>query len=178
VTLRDVKRKALPELDDAFAREVGDFESVEALRSAVREDLEAEATREADADVRQKLMDEIIGANPFDVPPSWVRHMVTAYTEAYKVPDEEKEQFAARFRAVAERQVRRDLVVDSLAEREGLAASESELDDHVTALATRRGADAGQLYASLQKAGRLKEIERGITEDKVFTWLLSQNTVE
>ena len=44
--------------------------------------------------------------------------------------------------------------------------------------AARRGTDAGQLYASLQKAGRLKEIERGITEEKVFKWLFEQNTVE
>ena len=45
-------------------------------------------------------------------------------------------------------------------------------------VAEKRGADPGQLYASLQKAGRLKEIERSITEDKVFEWLLEQNTVE
>jgi trigger factor len=178
VTLRDVKRKALPELDDAFAREVGDFESMDALRRVVREDMEAEANREADADVRQKLVDEIIGANPFDVPPSWVKQMIGAYIEAYRVPDEEKEQFATRFRPIAERQVRRDLIVDTLAERERLTSTESELDDHLTELAGRRGADPGQLYASLQKAGRLREIERSITEDKVFTWLLSQNTVE
>jgi len=178
VTLRDVKRKALPELDDSFAREIGDFESVDALRTVVRGDLEAEAKREADADVRQKLIDEIIGANPFDVPPSWVRQMVQAYMEAYQVPEAEREQFQARFRSVAERQVRRDLIIDALAERENLASTEGELDDHVTELAARRGTDPGQLYASLQKAGRLKEIERGLTEDKVFTWLLAQNTVE
>jgi len=178
VTLRDVKRKALPELDDSFAREIGDFESVDALRTVVRGDLEAEAKREADADVRQKLIDEIIGANPFDVPPSWVRQMVQAYMEAYQVPEAEREQFQARFRSVAERQVRRDLIIDALAERENLASTEGELDDHVTELAARRGTDPGQLYASLQKAGRLKEIERSLTEDKVFTWLLAQNTVE
>src|SRR5690606_14701517 len=72
VELKDVKRKALPDLDDAFAREVGDFESLDALRAAVRDDMQESATRESDAEVRQKLLDEIIGANPFDVPPSWV----------------------------------------------------------------------------------------------------------
>jgi len=178
VTLADAKRKSLPDLDDAFAREVGEFDSVDALRNAVREDLVNEATREADADVRQKIVDEIIGANPFAVPPSWVNQMVGAYIEAYQVPEAEREQFAQRFRAMAERQVRRDLVVETLAEREKLAASESELDDRIAELATRRGVDVGQLYASLQKAGRLKEIERGITEEKVFKWLLGQNTVE
>ena len=64
------------------------------------------------------------------------------------------------------------------AERETLTATESELDDRLAELAARRGTDVGQLYASLQKAGRLKELERGITEEKVFKWLLDQNTVE
>jgi trigger factor len=178
VTLADAKRKSLPELDDAFARELGEFDSVEALRNVVREDLANEAAREADAEVRQKLIDEIIGANSFDVPPSWVNQMVGAYIEAYQVPEAERDQFAQRFRAMAERQVRRDLVIDTLAEREKLASSESELDDRVAELASRRGTDVGQLYASLQKAGRLKEIERGITEEKVFKWLMDQNTVE
>jgi len=178
VTLADAKRKALPDLDEGFAREVGEFDSVDALRKAVRDDLEAEATREAEADVRQKLVDEIIGANPFDVPPSWVNQMVSAYLQAYQVPEAEKESFAARFHPMAERQVRRDLIVDTLAEREKLVATEGDIDDRVTELATRRGMDVGQLYASLQKAGRLKEIERGITEEKVFKWLLDQNTVE
>ncbi len=178
VTLADAKRKALPEMDDAFARELGEFDSVDALRKAVRDDLTTEATREADADVRQKLIEEIIGANAFDVPPSWVNQMVGAYVEAYQVPENERQNFAQRFRAMAERQVRRDLIIDTLSEREKLTATESELDDRVAELASRRGTDVGQLYASLQKAGRLKELERGITEEKVFKWLLDQNTVE
>lgn len=179
VTLRDVKRKSLPALDDDFAREMGEaFDSIVALRAAVRTDLEAEAKREADADVRHKIIDEILGANPFEVPPSWVNHMITAYGEAYQVPEGERQQFAERFRQMAERQVRRDLVIDVLAERETLAATEAELDDHIAEQATRRGTDPGKLYASLQKAGRLKELERGITEEKVFKWLLAQNTVE
>lgn len=178
VTLADAKRKSLPDLDDSFARELGEFDSVDALRKAVREDLTNNATREADAEVRQKLVDEIIGANPFPVPPSWVSQMVAAYIEAYQVPEGEREPFAQRFRAMAERQVRRDLVIETLADREKLAASESELDDRVAELASRRGTDVGQLYASLQKAGRLKEMERSITEEKVFKWLLDQNTVE
>ena len=178
IALHDVKRKTLPELDDAFAREVGDFESLDALKAAVRTDLERHAQRDSDADVRQKLVDEIIGANPFDVPPSWVRQLVDAYMQAYQVPDDQREHFANEFRPMAERQVRRDLVIDTLAEREKLVASESDIDDRVAKVAEERGADPGKVYASLQKAGRLREIERSITEDKVFGWLLTQNTVE
>jgi trigger factor len=178
VTVQDVKRKTLPDLDDAFAREVGDFESLDALRKAVRDDLETNAQRESESEVRQRLLDDIIGANQFDVPPSWVSQLVDAYANAYQVPEQEKDRFATEFRPMAERQVRRDLVIDTVAERESLTATEADLDDRIAETAAKRGGDPGQLYASLQKAGRLKELERNITEDKVFKWLLERNTVE
>ncbi|MGI9077346.1 MAG: hypothetical protein ACR2G6_08460, partial [Gemmatimonadaceae bacterium] len=133
---------------------------------------------EPDSQVRNRLMDDIIGANSFDVPPSWVTQMVQAYMEAYKIPEEEQERFKAELRPVAERQVRRDLVIDTLAARESLAATEAEIDDRIGEVAVKRNADPGKLYASLQKSGRLKEMERSITEEKVFDWLLKQNTVE
>jgi len=178
VTVQDVKRKALPELDDAFAREVGDFDSIDALRKAVRDDLEANAQRETESEVRQRLLDDIIGANAFDIPPSWVAQLVDAYANAYQIPEGEKDRFVTEFRPMAERQVRRDLVIDTVAERESLTATEADLDDRIAETAAKRGGDPGQLYASLQKAGRLKELERSITEDKVFKWLLERNTVE
>lgn len=178
VTLQDVKRKELPTLDDAFAREAGDFESLEALQTTIRSDLEESARRDAEASVRQQLLDEIAGANPFPIPPSWVNQLIDGYVQAYRVPDEERDRFAGEFRPVAERQVRRDLIIDTIAEREGLRATEADIDDRVAELAEKRGADPGQVYASLQKAGRLKEIEHGLTEEKVFKWLLDRNTVE
>jgi trigger factor len=177
VTLQDVKRKSLPTLDDAFAGEVGDFESLDALTTTVRKDLEENATREADAAVRQQLLDQIASANSFDVPPSWVSQLVDAYAQAYQIPDGEKDRFRAEFRTMAERQVRRDLIIDTIAEKEGLKATEADIDDRVSDVAQKRGADPGQVYASLQKAGRIKEIEQSITEDKVFTWLLERNEI-
>jgi len=178
VTLQDVKRKALPDLDDAFSREVGDFESLDALRAAVRRDLESHAERDADAGVRQQIIDQIVQANAFDVPPSWVTQLVDGYMKAYQIPEDERERFTAEFRPVAERQVRRDLIIDTLAEREKLKATEADVDERVAEVAQKRSADPGQVYASLQKAGRIQEIERAITEEKVFKWLIERNTVD
>jgi trigger factor len=177
VNLLEVKRKALPTLDDAFAREVGDFESLDALHSTVRKDLEEHASREADAAVRQQLVDQIAEANPFEIPHAWVNQLIDGYMNAYQVPEEEREKFRGEFRPVAERQVRRDLIIETIAEREGLKASESDIDERVAEVASKRGADPGQVYASLQKAGRLREIETSITEEKVFKWLLERNEV-
>jgi len=177
VHLLEVKRKSLPPLDDAFAREVGDFESLDALMSTVRKDLEDHASREADAAVRQQLVDQVASANPFDIPPSWVNQLIDGYLQAYQVPEDERDRFRAEFRPIAERQVRRDLIIETIAEREGLKATEADLDDRVAEVANKRGAEPGQIYASLQKAGRLREIEQSITEDKVFTWLMGRNEV-
>jgi trigger factor len=98
--------------------------------------------------------------------------------QAYRIPDDERDRFAGEFRPIAERQVRRDLIIDTIAENEGLRATEADLDDRIAELAQRRNAEPGQVYASLQKAGRLKEIEHGLTEEKVFKWLMERNTVE
>ena len=177
ITLNEVKRKSAPPLDDAFAREVGDFESLDALRTAVRSDMERHAEHEVEAGVRQQLIDQIISANAFDVPKSWVQQFVENYAEAYQVPKEQREQFAGEFRSMAERQIRRDLVIETIAEKEGLAATEKELDARISEQAERRGANPGQIYAQLEKSGRLKEMEKSITEDKVFKWLLDRNDV-
>src|SRR6185312_57564 len=127
--------------------------------------------------VRQQLVDQIAEANPFEIPTSGVKQLIDGYMNAYQVPDEEREKFAVEFRPVAERQVRRDLIIDTLAEREGLKATESDIDEPVADVASKRGADAGQVYAQLQKAGRLREIEQSITEDKVFNWLKERNEI-
>jgi trigger factor len=178
VTLHDVKRQELPALDDAFAREVGDFEGLDALRGAVRHDLEHEAAREADSQVRQALIGQIVEANNVPAPESLVHRLMHGYAEMYGIPQEQIEQFEQQFHPIAEAQVRRDLVLDALVEANSLRATESELDERIGRLAEARGVPAAQLYASLQKANRLSELERSITEDKVFAFLLQQSTVE
>jgi trigger factor len=177
ITLNEVKRKSAPPLDDAFAREVGDFESLDALRSAVRADMERHAEHEIEAAARQQLIDQIIAANSFDVPKSWVQQFVENYAQAYQVPEDQREKFSGEFRAMAERQVRRDLVIETIAEKQELSATEKDLDDRIAEQAEKRGANPGQIYAQLEKSGRLKEMERSITEDKVFKWLMDRNDV-
>src|SRR5205809_4502760 len=85
ITLHEVKRQQLPELDDAFAREVGDFESLEALRKVVREDLEKEAEREADAQLRRDLIDQIVQANRIVAPRPLVERALAVYAQAYTI---------------------------------------------------------------------------------------------
>jgi trigger factor len=177
LTLHEAKRQELPPLDDGFAREIGDFETVADLRKAVREDLEREAIREADTDVRRQLLEQIIAANNLEAPRPLVERLLASYAQVYEISDSQLERFAAEFRPIAEAQVRRDLVLDFVMETQKLQATEEELDARIAQLAERRKIEPGQLHASLQKTGRLRELERSITEEKILGHLLQQSTV-
>ncbi len=177
-TLHEVKRQQLPELTDDFAREVGSFETVDDLRKAVRHDLEESARREAEAELRSQLVEQLAAANNVAVPPTLRDRAVLAYAKAYGVPEAELGRFAGEMTPVVEAGVRRDLILDAVAEREKLACTEKELDARIAELAARRGETPGAVYASLEKAGRLRELERSITEEKVFAHLLAQSAVE
>ncbi len=177
ISLHEVKRQELPPLNDDFAREVGDFETLDALRTALRADLEAESRSQAEAGVRQELLQQIYAANDVPAPASLVNRLVKGYMEAYQLPAEQFNSFAAEFRPVAEQQVRRELVLENVVEAQKLAATTAELDERVSTLAAGRNLAPGQLYAQLEKAGRLHDLERSITEEKAFAWLLQQSTV-
>ena len=174
VTLQDVKRKTLPELDDAFAREVGDFDSIDALKKAVRDDSKPmrsarRSPRSARSCSRNHRCQPVRRPAELGEPArGCVRERVSDSRMARRnaspgVPPDGGASGAPR------------LVIDTVAERESLTATEAELDDRIARRRRSADADPGQLYASLQKAGRLKELERGITEDKVFKWLMTEH---
>ena len=178
VNLLEVKVQELPPLDDAFAREVGEFENVEALKTTLKTDLARDAEREADARVRDQLIEQLVAANNISAPPSLVDRVIKGYAQAYEIPAEQMERFAGEFRPLAEQQVKRELVLDTFIESNGLKATEADLDERVSSMAAARGVEAGTLYASLQKSNRLNELIRALTEEKAFTALLQQSTVE
>lgn len=177
LTLHEVKRQELPPLDDALAREVGDFENLSALTAGVRADLETAATREADAGVREQLVQQLIEANGVEAPPSMVDRMLHSLLHAYGVDHARQESFNAEFRPIAAQQVKRELLLSGIAEKEGLKATEADVDARIARIAEQRKATPAQIYASLEQAKRLSELERSITEEKVFDFLLAKSTV-
>jgi trigger factor len=179
VRMVDVKAPELPELDDEFAKGLGDFESLEALRSRIREDLQKEAEREAERGVRMQLMEQIIQHNPFEVPGSMVHGYLERVMPAREGAEDEKVQEARmQMYPAAEHALKRMLVVERVAEMEALRATPAELDERIDELTERLGRPRGEVLGQLRKTGRLDELEQEITEEKVFQYLKSLSDVQ
>lgn len=173
------KHPELPALDDDFASSLGDFEDLAAVRSHVRTDLERVAAADAEGEVRRRLLDQIVEANPFDVPDT----MVDGYLERLLRPREGADpdrvaEAQKQARPAAVGAIRRMLVIDRVAEQEGLRATSADVDARVEALAERHDRAPGEIWSELQQSGRIQALEEEITEEKVFEYLKSQSTIE
>jgi trigger factor len=187
IQLTGIERKVVPELDDELAKAVGDFENLESLRERIRADLGTEATQRADQELRQQLVDRILDANPFSVPQSMVERYLDYMTghshedgkPHHHTPEEEERLNAIRtsLRPQAEWGLKRTLIVEKIADQEGLSATQDEIDARVEEVAAAHGRSPSEVWLQLEKSGQLEILEREITQDKVFTFLLGQNTV-
>jgi trigger factor len=188
IELKEVHCKVLPELDDEFAKQVGDFEDITALRARVLEDLQADAEQRTESEVRQQLLQNILDANAFDVPASMVDRYLDHMTghshgdgkdQHQHTPEEDERLAQVRegLRPQAEWGLKRMLVIERLAEQEGLQATQDEIDARVEKLAESHGRTPSEVWLQLEKSGQLEVLEREITEGKVFEHLKSQNTI-
>jgi trigger factor len=177
--LVELKEAQYPAIDDEFAKGVGAFESLADLRARVREDLEKESERDAERRVRMSLISQVLAANPFEVPASMVKQYVEAMIPQREGMDTDRVN-AAREQAwpEAEEALRRMMVIERIAEMEGLEATGDEIEARVTDLASRMNRPANEVRTQLRKNNRLAEIEREITEDKVFDYLKSLSTIQ
>ncbi len=190
IRMDEARRKVLPPIDDELARQVGDFENLDALRERVLADLKADAATRAESEVRRQLIDQILSANQFDAPKS----MVERYLD-YMLgePDTEEErrkrqprtpEQEARYqelregvRPQAEWGLKRTLVVERITEKEGFSATQDEIDEKVEEIAAQHNRSPSEVWIQLERSGQLEAMEREITEEKVFDFLKSQNTV-
>ncbi|HEU4885492.1 MAG TPA: trigger factor [Longimicrobium sp.] len=188
IRVNEARRKELPALDDDFAKGLGDFESLDALRSRVRDDLTSDAKKRADSAIRDALVQQIVEANPFDVPGSMVDRYLSYMmgenpdqegTRRKRSPEDEERfsQLRAIMRPQAEASLKRMMVVEHIAEREGLRPTADDVDARVEAMAEQHGRTPSDLWVELERSGQMQALEAEILEDKVFEHLQSRNTV-
>jgi trigger factor len=139
VTVKSIKEKVLPGLDDEFAKDLGDYAGIDDLRKKLREEMLERKKRQAETAVREKIFDALIQKNPFDVPHALVemqarnmimetQQMLAAQGMNLENLGQSPAQLFERYRAPAERQVRSALILDAIAQKEGLQVEEDDFD--------------------------------------------------
>jgi trigger factor len=188
VAVKAIRTRHVPELDEAFAKDVGDFESVAALRERVRQDLTAQAAADAEREMRGDLLKALAARVTFDVPSSLLEREVDRRVEDFvrRLIEQQIdpmrtniswEEFRERQRGPAEDAVKSALVLDEVARRENLVATAADVDAEVGRYAERTGRAAAAVRAQLEKEGGLSRLASGLRREKAIDFVLSRATI-
>ena len=177
LTVKEVKRKELPELDDDFAGDAAGFDTLEELRADVRAKLEEAETRAIDAEFREAALDAAVGNATVDVPDALVEARARELweqlgatlerqgisQEAYlRISGKAEEEIVEEARPDADRALRREAVLAAVVEAEGIEPSEAELLEALAHSAEHESTTPEKLLERLRDAGRLEALRRDL----------------
>ena len=183
--VKEIRRRVRPELDDEFAKDVGDFESLSALRERVRTDMEADAVQHARQHVRNDLLKQLGQRVTFELPSSLVDREIDRRLEEFarRLLDQKVDPRKAgidwsEFRE-AQREAARDsvasaLVLDELAKREKLMVAPEEVDKEIERFAEGSGRTPPAVRAQLEKDGGIARLTAGLRREKAVDLAMSR----
>jgi trigger factor len=185
VTVKGLKRRVLPELDDEFAKDLGEFDTLDALKTRVREDLEHEAKHAAEREDRAELMKQLATRLPFEVPASMIEREVNRRLEdfARRLVDQNIDPrqagidwtaFRESQREVAREAVAAALVLDEVTRREQLDVREDEVEREVARYAERTGRTPAAVRAALDKEGGLSRVHASLRREKSIDFVMAR----
>jgi trigger factor len=188
VKVLGLKQKALPELNDQFAKELGEeFTSLDLVRQRIREGMEQERKHTAEHAAKDKLVDELVKRNDFDVPEALVERQIDVRLErglralaAQGMRQEDlKKMDLNRLRAgqrdQAVQEVKASLLLEKVAEEEHIEVSDAEIDREIEALAAQSKQTPEAIRARLTRDGALDRIRHRIRSEKTLDFLYHQS---
>jgi trigger factor len=188
VRVKDLRTRVLPALDDEFAKDVGDFATLAALRERITTDLQREAESEADRQLRGDLLKELAARVAVDIPDALVERELDRRTEEFarRLMDQNIDPRKANIdwdgfrdsqRDASRDSVKSALVLDEIARREQLAVTDADLDNDVAEYAERSGLTPAAVRARLEKEGALSRLSAGLRREKAIDFVLSKAQV-
>ena len=187
-TIKGVRRKELPELNDEFAKTVSDVETLDALKDRIKHDLQHEAEHEADHKVRHDLLQQLAARMKSPVPAALVDREIDRRLEEFvrRLMDQgmdpmkagvDWQEFRERQQEPSTETVKSTLVLDEIARRENIDASEDDVAKEVDQFAERSGRTSAAVRARLEKEGGVSRIRSGIRREKTVTFLLEKANI-
>lgn len=182
VEIKEVKEKVLPELDDEFAKDLGEFTTLDELEKHVREQLEAEARLADERRLRDQILGRLIEANPFEVPQSLLEHemdhrvetLVESFTERGLDPEGsgiDWHDVRERQREPAMQSVKATILLDRLTEQRGLREEEKDVQEEIERIAASVKKNLEVVRAQLMKEGGVERLRRRLRREKAFDLL-------
>jgi trigger factor len=189
VKVVEVKEKVLPALDDDFAKSLGEFESLAALRAEVLKQLEARRAHDETRALQEKVVDAVLDTHAFTVPDALVMRQVAHQIEHARESlrrqgiDPERvpwdyTKMIGELRPAAEKSVRRALVLEAIAEREGIAPSDADVDAEVERLAQASQRPAPAIRRMMEKSGDLDALRRGLRDRMTLEMLVGEAKIQ
>jgi len=187
VKIQAIKQKNLPELNDAFAKELGEFTSFDQVRNQIRENMEAERKHDAERQAKDKLLAELVKRNDFEVPESLVDRQIDLRLErglralsaqGMKMEDLKKmdlPRLRVGQRDQAVQDVKSSLLLERVADLEKIEAGEEELNHEIEALAQQTKQTPEAVRARLTQDGGLDRIRNRIRSEKTLDFLYRQS---
>ena len=188
VGLRDVRLKHVPELDDDFAKDTGEAETLEELKQKIHETLLAEDGEEAERQARHRLVASLLELNPFEPAPSMVNREVAAQVERAKQMLQmqglslssigtNEQRLATQMRSQATFNVKAFLLLEAISKAEGIDVPDDELAKEVENVAQERGQNVDRIRATMEKSGELMMLRAQIKEQKILDFLMEAASV-
>ena len=182
MTLKAVRLKELPELNDEFAKDLGDFQTLDELREEIRKSIFREKEYTAQSDAKTALVDKLVAAHEFAVPESYVEQQLKSLMErrlsmlASQGIDVSKlkldwNKVRETNRDEAVKEVKASLLLEKLADRESIYASNEEVDREVHRIAKQEREPVAATRKRLQENGSLSRIANRIRTEKTLNWL-------
>ena len=185
VTLNGIRRRVLPEADDEFAKDVGEFESLAALRQRIRADLQEEAEDKGRRQVRSELFRQLAERLTFELPGSLVEREMDRRLEEFarqlasqnvdpRQAGIDWAQFREAQREPAREAVASALALDEIARREQITVAGADVDKEIERFAARAGRTPAALRAQLEKEGGISRLYTGLRREKTVDLALSR----
>ena len=181
---REVRERKLPELDDEFARDQGQFESLDEFRAQIRTDLRAQADFASRRYLEGHIVDELIRKNAFDLPETMIENALDTMVENQKKEHEghdhdvDEEAIRQESREGAIRALKSQLLLDAIQKQEDLVVEAADVDRQLDVMSRRYNTEREQLRRILKRSDQIERIESDLLTKKTFDFLIEHAEIE
>ncbi|NLO89086.1 MAG: trigger factor [Clostridia bacterium] len=191
VTVKEIKRKELLPLDDEFAKDVSQFNTLEELKEDLRIKLKEEKERKARQEIRDEVIKKVVENSELEVPETLVNRRIDAHLKRlderlkvqgysledyYKAADTTEEQLREKYREQAIESVKTDLVLEEIAQRENIQVSEDEVFEEIQNLAKDYNESVENVQKTLKLRDNLEALTYGLLIDKTIKFLIDHSS--